>query len=111
MEASRNKTLLIKIKERNEESYGQHHGNMLAVPIVVEPIVVPVPLVAVPVEVKHIAVAIRVAKYCIKRRPCHYPLNSLGAVSYSTSIMPWRIIPSIFIFYLKFLHTPLYFQP
>ncbi len=61
------------------------------IPVVLKPVVVPVPPTIVPVEIENIAVAIRVAKKCIKCRPYHRPLKSnddLGAESYSVSKIP-----------------------
>lgn len=54
------------------------------VPIVVEPVIVPVPPVAIPVEIANVQIAVRVAVY-IKCLPCHCLLNTLEAVSYSAS--------------------------
>ena len=54
-----NKTPLLK-QGRNEESCEQSRG-VVGVPVVIEPVVVPVPPIAVPVEVTNIEVAIRVA--------------------------------------------------
>ena len=50
--------------------------------MVVQPVVVPVPLVAVPVEVTNDEVAIRVAVYAACR-PRHHPLNTLRVESNS----------------------------
>ena len=45
---------------RNEKSFG-HRGGVVVVPVVVEPVGVPVPPVAVPVEVTDVEVAVPVA--------------------------------------------------
>jgi len=45
---------------RNEKSFG-HRGRVVVVPVVVEPVGVPVPPVAVPVEVTDVEVAVPVA--------------------------------------------------
>ena len=58
---------------------------VLGIPIVLEPIVVPVPLVAIEVQIQDIAVAVRVAQKCMKCHPCHHPSNTLRVVSYSAS--------------------------
>ena len=65
---------------RSEESCTQRRG-VVAVPVVVEPVVAPVPPVVVPVEVADVQVAIAVAVR-MRCRPCHHPLSTLGVVSY-----------------------------
>ena len=59
----RNKTLPVNHRERNEKSCAQD-GRIARIEIIVEPVVVPVPLVTVPVEVTDIQIAIRVANIC-----------------------------------------------
>ena len=53
---------------------------MVRIPVIVEPVDVPVPLAIVPVEVQHVTVAVRVAQKCIACHPFHCPLIILGAV-------------------------------
>ena len=60
---------------RNEESCTQE-SRIVLIPVVVEPIVVPVPCVAIPVEITNVQVAIGVA-VCMKCRLYHHPLNIL----------------------------------
>jgi len=72
MASFQNKTLLI--KERNKETC-EHRRRVVGVPVVVEPVVVPVPLAVVPVQVQDIAVATRTAKDCMECLLCHHPLN------------------------------------
>lgn len=55
-----NKTLPLLKRERNEESFG-NCGRVAVVPVVVEPVGVPVPPVAVPDEVTDVEVAVPVA--------------------------------------------------
>jgi len=55
-----NKTLLVKYQERNKESCTQD-SRTVGVEIIVDPVVVPVPLITVPVEVTDAEVAIGVA--------------------------------------------------
>ena|GEM_PF-1549015 len=83
--SSQNKTLPR--RERNEESC-ENRGRVIGIPVVVEPVVVPVPPAAVPVEVKDVAVAVWVAKNYIGRLPHHHSLNALGVESYLASKMP-----------------------
>ena len=64
-------------------------GRIVGVPIIVEPVVVPVPLaIVMPLEVENVTVAIRIAKDCIKCLPYHHPSNALRVVSYPASQMP-----------------------
>ena len=53
---------------------------MVRIPVIVEPVDVPVPLVAIPVEVQDVAVTVRVAQKCIACRPFHCSLIVLEAV-------------------------------
>ena len=56
----KNKTLPQKSWERNEITFAQSRG-VVAVPVVVEPVVVRAPLAIVEVEVTDVEIAIRVA--------------------------------------------------
>jgi len=49
-------------------------GGVVAVEVVVEPVVVPVPAFAIPVQVTDVQIAIRVAIMC-RYRPHHCPLK------------------------------------
>jgi hypothetical protein len=64
----------------------QSRGIVL-VPLIVEPVVVPVPLAIVPVQVQHIAVTVRVLQKCIKCRLFHHPSNTQKVVYYPASKM------------------------
>lgn len=77
-----NKTPPARSQGRNEESCENSRG-VVDVPIVVEPVVVPVPLAVIEVEVQNVAVAVRTAKDCMRRRLCHHLSSALKAVSYS----------------------------
>ena len=80
----KNKTPLPE-QERNEESC-EKRRHVVAVAIVVEPVVVPVPrAVVVAVEVQEVPVAVLVPQKCMQRRLLHCPSNTLRAVSNSTS--------------------------
>jgi len=72
---------------RNEESC-EHRRRVVSVEVVVKPVVVPVPSAIAEVKVEDVAVAVRVAEFCVKCHLCHRPLNTLGAESYSAYIMP-----------------------
>lgn len=83
MDNSQRKTPPINQGRRNKESCATRR-RIVGIPLIVEPIVVPVPLaIIVPVEIENVTVAIRVAKNCIKYLPYHHPLNTLGVESYS----------------------------
>lgn len=73
---------------RNEESCDTKSG-VTGITIIVEPVVVPVPRpIIVTIEVQGVAVAVRVAKYCVRRHLFHHPLKFLGDLrieSYSAS--------------------------
>lgn len=70
-----NKTPLPHRQRRNEESCDTESG-IVSVTVVVEPVVVPVPgTVIVPVEIQGVAVAVRVAKDCVRHRLFHHPLK------------------------------------
>lgn len=49
---------------------------IVRVPVVVEPIRVPIELTVVPVRTRHIRVAVLIAKHDVKNLPCHYPQKS-----------------------------------
>lgn len=57
-------------RRRNEESC-ENGRRVVGVPIVVEPVHVPVPLAVIPVEVQRIAVAVRVPEDCVRRHLYH----------------------------------------
>lgn len=95
MDKQKNKTLPY--RERNEVSCETSRG-VLGIPIVVEPIVVPVPLTIVPIQVQDIAVAVRVLQDCIRHHLNHHWLNTLLVEFYSASQMPQCLIPSNFFF-------------
>lgn len=82
-----NKTLPPKRRERNE-AICEHGRRVVDVPVVVEPVHVPVPRTVVPVQIQDVAVAVRVPQDCIEHLPCHHPSNTLRVVSYSAFIMP-----------------------
>jgi len=63
----------------------EHNRRVVDVPIVVEPVGVPVPPVVVPVEIQRVAVTVRVAQKCIECLPCHHPSNTLRIESYLVS--------------------------
>ncbi len=85
MSSYKNKTLPQK-QERNEE-ISEASGGIVDIPVVVEPVVVPVPLaiVGVPIEVQRVPVAVRAAQNCAKYLLYHHPLNTLGVESHSAS--------------------------
>jgi hypothetical protein len=60
MVSSQNKTPPPKVRGRNEVSC-TYRRRIAAVPVVVEPVVVPIPPVAIPVKVTDAEIAIRVA--------------------------------------------------
>lgn len=93
------KTLPHNGRGRNEESCEEKRG-ITGVPVVVEPIDVPVPLTIVPIQIEDVAVAVRVPKNCTRSRLVHIsPQSASEAVKYLASVMPWRLVPSIFIFF------------
>ena len=67
---------------------GERSRWVVGIPVVVEPIVVPVPLGAVEIQIQHVPIAVRIPQKMYKRRLSHCPLNTLGAVSYSVSKIP-----------------------
>ena len=73
-----NKTLPPKW-ERNEEIC-ENGRRVVDIPVVVEPIHVPVPRTVVPVQVQNVTVTVRVPKDYIACRPYHYPLKNLKVV-------------------------------
>lgn len=74
-----NKTLPQNLKERNKESCAQD-SRVAGIEIVVEPVVVPVPLIAVPVEVTDVQVAIRVAN--VYHASCITTLRILSGLNF-----------------------------
>jgi len=82
MASCRNKTLPIN-RERTWESC-EHRFRVIAIPVVVEPVVAPVPRPVIPVQIPDVQVAVGVAM-SIGYLPYHCPLNTLRAVSYSAS--------------------------
>jgi hypothetical protein len=61
------------------------------VPVVIEPVVVPVPLTIVPAQIQDVTVTIRVPKKHIEYRLYHHPLKPKGNLwveSYSAFKMP-----------------------
>ena len=94
-EISRSETKIQRVKKTEfQGSKGQRTNlhaprKVVIIPIIVEPVVVPVPLtIVITIEIEHVPISVRVAKKCIKYRPCHHPLNTLRAVSYSASKCP-----------------------
>ena len=84
---------------RSEENCERR--DVVRVPVVVEPVAVPVPLAAIPVEVQRIPVTVRVPQLCARQLPHHHPSKActdLQAESYLASQMPYCRAPSIFIF-------------
>jgi hypothetical protein len=78
-----NKTPPNNKRRRNKKSCAAD-GRITGIPLVVEPVAVPVPLtVRVPVEIKDVAVTVRIVKNRIKYLPHHRLLNTLKAESYS----------------------------
>jgi hypothetical protein len=51
------------LKGRNKESC-ERSGRIVRIPVIVEPVVVPVPLPAIKVQIEDVAVAIRIAQIC-----------------------------------------------
>ena len=67
-----NKTPLPHRQRRNEESCDTE-SRVVSVTVVIEPVGVPVPgTVIVPIEIQGVAVAVRVAKDCIRHHLCHH---------------------------------------
>ena len=64
---------------------GEGGRRIVSIPVVIEPVIVPVPLRAVDIQIEHIPIAVRVPQKMYKRRLFHCPLNTLGAVSYLVS--------------------------
>ena len=52
---------------------GEGSRRIVSVPVVVEPVVVPVPLGAVDIQIQHVPIAVRVPQKIYKRLPFHYP--------------------------------------
>ena len=74
---------LINNRERNKEICADCR-QVASIPVIVEPVVVPVPLaIIVPIQIENVAIAIRIAKNCIKCLPNHHSLNTLGVESNS----------------------------
>ncbi len=63
----------------------ENRRRVVSVPVIVQPVDVPVPLAIVPVQVQDVTVTVGVPKKYIKCLPCHHPLNTLGVVSYLVS--------------------------
>jgi len=61
-----------KMRERNEESC-EGNGRVVGIPVIVEPVVVPVPLAVVEVQVQHVPIAIRVPQKYTERLLLHCP--------------------------------------
>ena len=80
-----NKTL-PDAQERNKDS-SEHRRRVIGIPVIVEPVVVPVPLAVIPVQVENVPVTVRVEQDCIGCHLCHCSLNTLRAVFYATSSM------------------------
>ena len=102
----KNKTLPL--RERNEENSTQSRG-VVAVPVVVKPVVVPVPPAFVKVKVTDVQVGIRVAVACRAPSvppPFEYSLGCIVFVSYTHLALYTK-----YLLFLKFLHTPLYLKP
>ena len=59
---------------------------VVVVPVVVQPIHVPVPRTVVPVQVPDVTVTVRVPKDCITYHPYHHSLNALGVVCGSSTV-------------------------
>lgn len=53
---------------------------VVVIPVVVQPIHVPVPLTVIPVQVQNVTVTVRVPKDYIAYHPYHYLLNTLKVV-------------------------------
>ena len=63
----------------------ENRGRIVGVPVVAEPVHIPVPLAVIPVEVQRVPLAVRTAKLCMERHPGHHPLKYLGVEPYSAS--------------------------
>ena len=79
MASSKNKTPPTQSRKRNEVSY-ENGRRVVVVPVVAQPIRVPVPTTVVPVQVQNVTVTVRVPKDYIAYHPYHHPLNTLGVV-------------------------------
>jgi len=62
------------------------------------PVVIPPIVVAVDVHIALVIPTVERGRIRAKCHPYHHPLNILRAVSYSASVMPEHVAPSIFIF-------------
>ncbi len=83
----------------------EHGRGVVAVPVIVEPVVVRLPATLVPVPVPDVQVVVRRVAECAERHLCHHPSSTLRVESYSASQCPSAShqVSS----FLKFLHTPL----
>ena len=52
---------------------GEGSRRVVGVPVVVEPVVVPIPLGAIDIQIQHVPIAVRVPQKIYKRLPFHYP--------------------------------------
>jgi hypothetical protein len=80
----------------------------MAIPVVVEPVVVRHNLAIVPVAITHVKFAIRVAEMCeapsmsLPAKEYHYPIHRLYRISHDNAIA----LHTKYLHFLKCLHKP-----
>ena len=66
----------------------ENHRRIVSIPVIVEPVVVPVPLAIVPVQIEDIAVAVRAAENLYRMPPIPPPLEYSRGCTVFDIIMP-----------------------